>query len=426
MELFTMSATEITRTGTMERLAAKELTQAQAGLQLGLSVRQIKRLWRRFSSEGALGMRSRRRGKPSNRRIDPQAITQILQLVADHYPDFGPTFAAEKLRERHDLTIDHETLRRAMIAAGRWTTRTRKRIHVHPPRERRLRFGELAQIDGSHHAWFEKRGPKCTLHVDVDDATSSLLALHFDEQETTLAYFEMVRQHALEYGLPTAFYSDKFGVFRINDPHGSDQLTQFGRAMEELGIELICANSPQAKGRVERANGTLQARLVREMRLRNISTIQDANAYVPEFMATYNAKFAKLPASDVDAHRTVSLEQLDRHLTITYQRTVTKNLTVQLKNAHYELLVPEQARRLRHVTVLLRRDRAGNLTIERNGVALPYRLARITPATPIRNAKEIATLPVGKRLTHPEKARMPAETHPWRTTLLTPSPTGHF
>ncbi|MFN2529634.1 MAG: ISNCY family transposase [Candidatus Baltobacteraceae bacterium] len=267
MELLTMSTTELSRLAAMERLKASEITQSQASGQLGLSLRQTKRLWKRFRAQGPSGLQSRRRGKPSNRRFNPEVLARALELVKAHYADFGPTFAAEKLLERHDLRLDHETLRRAMIAAGAWKCGHRKRVRIHPPRARRPCFGELAQIDGSHHAWFENRGPKCTLYVDIDDATSSLLALHFAEQETTEGYFELTRQHALEHGLPLAFYTDKYGVFRINRTCSPQKPTQFGRAMQELGIELICANSPQAKGRVERANGTLQTRFVRELRL---------------------------------------------------------------------------------------------------------------------------------------------------------------
>jgi transposase len=417
MELLTMSISEVARLAVLERLAAGDLTQAQAARQLGLSVRQVKRLCRRFRRDGAAGVVSLRRGRPSNRRIPLEVLSRALTLVVEHYHDFGPTFAAEKLRERHNLAIDHETLRRAMIAEGLWKPKRRPRRAVHPPRERRPCFGELAQIDGSHHAWFETRAPKCTLLVDVDDATSTLLALHFAEEETTQGYFELARQHILEYGVPLAFYSDKFGVFRINvESTQETALTQFGLAMQELDVESICANSPQAKGRVERANSTLQTRLVRELRLRNISTIAAANAYLSEFIADYNRKFAKLPECDIDVHRVPPpIDQLDRILCLRQQRTISKNLTVQFENYTFEILMPQLARRLQHAKVLIRIDRNGELFIEHDGTALPYRLLRTQRRPSTLNAKALERRqPANRRIPNPLKAHVPPMTHPWK------------
>lgn len=412
-----MSTTELARVAAMERLQAGDFTQAQVARQLGLSPRQVKRLWRRFKAGGAAALQSTRRGRPSNRRTDPALLEAALALVREQYHDFGPTFAAEKLRERHDIAIDHETLRRAMIAAQLWQPKRRPKRRVHPPRERRPCFGELCQIDGSHHAWFEQRAPKCNLYVDVDDATSSILALHFAEQETTRGYFELVRQHVLEHGVPLAFYSDKYGVFRINVPSVKErEETQFARAMRHLDIELICANSPQAKGRVERANGTLQKRLVRELRLRNISTIDAANAYLPEFISWYNRKFAQLPSGDLDAHRpSPRLDELERILCVQYERTVSKNLTIQIGKRTYELLAPHLTRRLPHTKVQIRIDLSGRLIIERHGAALPYRLTRTQTQIAIRDAKSLEHRePANRRLPNPKKAHLPAPTHPWR------------
>ncbi len=249
-----MSTTELTRLQAMHGLESRTVTQQQVALQLGLSVRQVKRLWRRFRLEAEAGLISRRRGKPSNRRTDPVLMERALELVRTLYPDFGPTLAAEKLDELHGIRIDHETLRRALVACGLRKLKRRKRLRVHPSRDRRPCRGELAQIDGSHHPWFENRAPGCTLYVDVDDATSQLLALHFGVGETTAGYFELARQHILNHGVPLAFYADKYSVFRINNVGDAAELrTQFGRAMDDLDVELICAHSPQAKGRVERA-----------------------------------------------------------------------------------------------------------------------------------------------------------------------------
>ena len=245
-------------------------------------------------------MVSRRRGKPSNHRLDAEVEQKVLDLINEKYRDFGPTLAHEKLTEKHKLRISRESVRRIMIAEGMWKPKRAKKPSAHQMRERRACFGELVQIDGSDHAWFEERGPKCTLLVYIDDATGQLLELWFVPDETFFAYCEASRHYFERYGKPVAFYSDKHGIFRVNQerPMGlGSGLTQFGRAMQELDIQIICANTPQAKGRVERANQTLQDRLVKELRLRGISDIDSGNAYLPEFREDFNRRFAVLPAA---------------------------------------------------------------------------------------------------------------------------------
>lgn len=417
MELLTMTPRELTRLVALQRLEARELTQAEVARQLQISVRQVKRLWRRYRSEGEGGVTSRRRGRPSNNRTDPELLARALQLYRQHYDDFGPTLASEKLLERHDLRIDHEVLRRGLIAAQMWTPSKRRR-KTHPPRDRRPAFGELAQIDGSPHNWFEGRGPRCTLLVDVDDATSRLLALHFALQETTDAYFMLVRQHVCMHGIPLAYYTDKDSVFYLTNPQSADHPTQFGRAMIELGVHLICAHSPQAKGRVERANGVLQNRLVKELRLREISTIDEANLFLPEFIRGYNAKFAKEPKCTVDLHQPApKLSELDRILTHCEQRRISKDLTIRFGSDVFEILMPNQARRLAHTIVNVRRLQNGRIVVERNGQTLPIRLLATNTARPnVVTAKAIAQIPITsmRRPDHPEKGHTPAVKHPWR------------
>ena len=420
MELLTMSTLECRRLEAMHRLEDGSLSQAEAAGQLGRSSRQIKRYWRAYKQDGPAGILSSRRGKASNRRLDPNLILAALELIRTQYWDFGATFAAEKLAENHDLAIDHETLRRAMIRAGLWKPKKGKGKAAHPPRERRACFGELAQIDGSHHAWFEERAPKCTLYVDVDDATSKLLALHFAEQETTEGYFAMSRQHFERHGLPCAFYSDKYSVFRVNrkEPILEPQ-TQFERAMQQLDIELICAHSPQAKGRVERANATLQNRLIKEMRLRNISSIKDANLFAPYFINDYNQKFGKAARNECDAHRAAPEPPiLDRALSVQHERTISKNLTVQFQNSVYEILLPKKIRRLQHSKVNVRINSDQHLTIERKDLPLPYRLINTHDgATQVKTGKELAEYGQhqNRRIPNPKKAHTPSPSHPWKT-----------
>jgi len=278
-----MSQRELTRLEVIKRLERKELKQRRAAEMLGISVRQVKRLVRAYKQTGDVSLVSKRRGRMSNNRMSAATLATAVQLLRTRYPDFGPTLAHEKLTEDYALKLSVESVRRLMIAEELWRARRAHRPVIHQLRERRARYGELVQIDGSPHDWFEGRAAKCTLLVFIDDATGKLMQLRFAAAETTFAYFAAVEAYITRHGKPLAFYSDKYGVFRVNQPctlpnSPTTGLTQFGRAMKELAIELICAHSPQAKGRVERANQTLQDRLVKELRLRGISNIEDAHA----------------------------------------------------------------------------------------------------------------------------------------------------
>ncbi len=325
-----MSRPEIDRLDVLQRVRAGHMSLIAAALAIGRSERQVRRLLRRYEGEGPAGLISRRRGRPSNNRLPRDLIAQAIALVRERYGDFGPTYANEKLREVHQLRISTETLRQAMIAANLWTLSRKRRRRPHPARERRPSRGELVQIDGSLHPWFEDRGPRCSLLVFIDDATSELMELRFAASETTLDYLAAFRRYVERYGRPLAAYSDRHAIFRSTK--GTDAPTQVGRALAELGVELICAGSPQAKGRVERANQTLQRRLVRELRLRNISSMHEANAYLDEFRVAYNARFAQPPASEHDAHRPSDGFDLDAILAARFTRRLSKDGTVRLNN----------------------------------------------------------------------------------------------
>lgn len=267
------------------------------------------------------------------------ADINTLSLIRERYADFGPTLACEKLWECHGLQVSKETVRKLMTDAGLWIPRRQLPPKVYQPRARRACLDELIQIDGSDHRWFEERAPACTLLVYVDDVTSRLMMLHFTQTESTFSYFEATRAYLERHGKPVAFYSDKYSVFRNTSAGKTGQsVTHFGRAMYELNIDTFCANSSPPKGRVERAHLTLQDRLVKELRLRGISTVADANAYAPSFIAMYNARFAKPPRSDFDAHRPLrDDEDLDVLLTWRETRRVTKALTVQYDRVLYLL-----------------------------------------------------------------------------------------
>lgn len=300
----TISMRELDRLKTIQDVIAGKLMATAAATHLGITRRQLDRLLARFRNEGASGLISRQRDQPGHRQLPPGTAEQAISIIRDRYQDFGPTLACEKLRELHGIDISKETVRHLMLDAGLWIERRLRSPSVYQPRNRRDCIGELIQIDRSDHDWFEGRAPACTLLVYIDDATSRLMHLHFTYSESTFSYFEATRAYLERYGKPVAFYSDKATVFRCNRKQvaAGDGHTQFGRALFELNIESICANSTQAKGRVERANKTLQDRLVKELRLQGISSHADANRYATAFMRDYNQRFAKPARNDFDAH----------------------------------------------------------------------------------------------------------------------------
>ena len=377
-ETVALTMGELDRLQVMSQLAERRLTRRRAAALLGLSERQIRRLYRAFRRAGAAGLASRRRGRPSNRRLPDATRDRALALIRERYADFGPTFALQKLTEAHGLTLSVETLRGWMIAAGLWVPRTQRTRRSYPPRPRRACRGELVQIDGSEHAWFEDRGPVCTLLVYVDDATSELMALRFAEVESTFDYFRATRDYLEEHGKPMAFYSDRLSVFHVQArdraANGSG-LSQFGRALRALNIDLLCARSPEAKGRVERANGTLQDRLVKELRLRGLNDPIAAAPFLPVFRADYNRRFAKPPAVAYDAHRPLRPDDdLARIFTLQETRRISRQLTVHYKRDLYVLEDAVPTRRLRGATAVVSEAEDGTVTIRVNDRVLPARL----------------------------------------------------
>jgi transposase len=410
-ELLTMSNREITRLEAMQRIKDKRLTQKEAARMLNLSVRQIKRLFRAYKVRGAKGIISARRGRPSNHRLDEQVEQQALDLLKEKYEGFGPTLAHEKLTEMHGVELSRESVRKLMIVEGMWKPKRAKQPSVHQMRERRACLGELVQIDGSEHAWFEDRGPKCTLLVFIDDATGRLLELWFVPHESFFGYCEAARHYFERCGKPVAFYSDKHGIFRVNVEQtiglGSG-ITQFGRAMHDLDIQIICASTPQAKGRVERANQTLQDRLVKELRLRGISDMTAGNAYLPEFRDDFNRRFAVEPRSTHDAHRLLlKTENLD--LILTHQKTATlsKNLTVQSNKVIYQIQSDRPDYALRNAQVTVCENAKGEVTILYKNKPLAYTIYH----KPIRQAEVVDTKTLDAHIRTPKP---PAPNHPWR------------
>jgi hypothetical protein len=303
-----------------------------------------------------------------------------MQLIRDRYADFGPTFAQQKLTEEHGLVLSVETLRGWMSAAGLWVPRAQRARRSYPPRERRPCLGELVQIDGSEHAWFEDRGPVCTLLVYVDDATSRLMELRFADSESTFDYFLATARYIHRHGKPMAFYSDRLSVFHVyarDNAQGGRGVSQFGRALRELNVDIICAQTAEAKGRVERANLTLQDRLIKELRLRGLSTPAEADPFLPEFIADYNRRFAKPPRVLHDAHRPLLPgEDLSQIFTLQESRRITAQLTVHYKRGLYVLDDTVENRRLRGAVALVSEAQDGSVTIRGHGRALHHRMHR--------------------------------------------------
>ncbi|GLZ23325.1 transposase [Burkholderia plantarii] len=399
-----MTMRELDRFKVIQDVADGMLKPWRAAERLGLTTRQIRRLVGRLRDLGAPGLVSGRRSKPSNNRLDAVTADRAISIIRERYADFGPTLACEKLYECHGIRLAKETVRGLMTAAGLWVPRRQRPPKVYQPRARRACLGELIQIDGSEHAWFEQRAPQCTLLVYVDDATSRLMHLHFTVSESTFSYFEATRAYIELHGKPGAFYSDKASVFRSTSAGKTgNSVTHFGRAMYELNIDTFCANSSSAKGRVERAHLTLQDRLVKELRLKGISTVADANAYAPCYIAAYNARFAKPPRSTFDAHRPLrDDEDLDLLLTWRELRRVTKSLTVQYDRVLYLLDDTPANRKLIHRYIDVWEYPDGRIEIRADGQTLPCRqydrLAEIDQGAVVEHKRLAHALQVAQAL----------------------------
>jgi len=405
-----MSKKELTRIEVMQRLEEKRLKQREAAEMLGINQRHVRRLLRAYRQDGERGLISKRRGKPSNNQLDEQVKQGAIDLIYRQYHDFGPTLAQEKLTEKHGLELSVETVRKLMITEGLWKPKKAKKLVVHQMRERRACFGELVQVDGSPHPWFEERGEECNLLVFIDDATGKLMELYFTPGETTFSYFAATQRYLTRYGKPVAFYSDKNSIFRVNIKNAlsGSGMTQFGRAMKELDIEIICANTPQAKGRVERVMQVLQDRLVKEMRLRDISDIETANEYTAEFITDYNDRFAVQPKSSHNAHRTLEpKEDLERVFTLQEQRSLSKNLTLQHKNIVYQIQTSRPSYAMRKAQVTVCENNQGKIEILYKGQPLDFTIFQKQQ----RQAEVVSSKAIDYKL---KKPHQPGKDHPWR------------
>jgi hypothetical protein len=409
-----MSHNERERMTVMAGVSRQKLTLVQAGQLMGVCYRQSKRIWKRYQADGDAGLVHRLRGKPSARRKPPALRAAALARYAeDRYSDFGPTLMAEHLL-KEKLVVDHETLRRWRLAEGRHTVRRRKQKH-RQWRERKPSFGAMVQLDGSHHDWFEGRGPKCVLMVMVDDATNRMRARFF-AQETTRASYDVFEGWVRKHGLMGSLYVDRDSIYRCEGVAGiAEQLageapqTQFGRAMAALGVELILANSPQAKGRVERMNGVLQDRLIKEMRLAGISDIESANRFLDEkYLRAFNRQFARQAASPVDVHRAVP-RNLNEVLSWQEERVVQGDWTVACGGQRYQLDRHHEALSLVRRKVIVRTLRNGRVQLVYRDKLLKW---RALPAGAVRRAQPLKVKP--PKAVKMKAEKVPAKNHPWR------------
>jgi hypothetical protein len=389
-----MSEHDLQRIEVLSKVINGRMTLVNASHVLAISTRQAQRLLARIRSDGAMSIRHQSLGKRSNNCIDDHFRDYAVALIRERYVDFGPTLVSEMLFRNHQIRVSRETLRRWMIEDGICLSRKQRRT-FHQPRLRRECYGELVQIDGSEHRWFEDRAGPCSLLVFIDDATGKLMQLLFVRSESTFTYFEALELYLTKHGCPIAFYSDKHSVFRLNkkDVGLGQGMTQFGRALCELNIEILCANSSQAKGRVERVNRTLQDRLVKEMRLAQISTMEGGNAFLPGFVEQFNATFARPAARPEDLHRSINLtsNRLTEILCHREQRYVSNQLSLTYERKRVILEQNDITRGLAGKYVETYAYADGRFDIRWKGHSLPHKIfdkdLRITHAAITENKR---------------------------------------
>ncbi len=415
-ETIIMTRKALERSDVLKRLERREIKQKDAAALLGLGTRQVRNLFARYRQHGPQGLVSRALGKPGNRKYPDDFKELVLGVVANKYPDFGPTLAAEYLYERDAIKVGIETLRLWLIANNMHKVKRKRKYRVYHPRERREHYGELIQIDGSYHKWFEERAEKCCVIGAIDDATGKVMQVWFCDAETTFDYFRVIELYLAEHGKPYAFYSDKHSIFRVNikEPTTTDGQSQLERAVGELGVQLIHANSPQAKGRIERLNRTLQNRLIKWLRIEGISNIADANANIGKFIEDYNSKFKVPPAQPQNYHLKIpDTVNLDLILTKQYQRKISSNLSISFENQYLNIIAPGKGRRLSQAQVTICKNYRNEITILHKGLPLDYKI--VDKNTNIKRAIDRKELPAALKVGR----TTPALTHPWRSGFRT-------
>jgi hypothetical protein len=410
-DIITMSRREVDRLRILDGVIKGDVTQVRAGEVLGLSERQVRRLVMRIKQVGPEGIIHRSRGCRSVRKMPDEAASEIQRVIEERYKDFGPTLAAEMLREREGIEVSREKLRQLMLEAGLWK-RARRREEPHPWRERKDHYGQMVQMDGSHHKWLEDRGQKMVLMGYIDDASSCFFG-RFYEYEGVYPAMDSLKRYIRLYGRPVSLYTDKHSTYKTTRQPSLDELlkgqraaTQLERACREFGIEVIHASSPQAKGRIERVFGTLQDRLVKAMRLEGISTLEQANAFLESYLPRHNQMFARQPAKREDLHRRLTPGMRYRDVfCLKEKRTITNGYTIKWNGR--ELLIDRPTAAMRRRRVEVREQFNGQIEIHFNGRRLKFR--DITD-----KEKRQKPQPQKTPQTTPEGKYTPPANHPWR------------
>lgn len=415
-KLICMSEKELSRYDVIKSLIDGKINGTDASKQIGVSIRHVKRLKIKVDEHGAKGLIHKNRGQISNRKLDPEIVKKAEKYLKEKYYDFGPTFAAEKLDEVHKIRMGKETVRGIMTNLELWKPKLRRQSGKwHTWRARKENYGEMQQFDGSYHVWFGDE-ESCLL-LSVDDATGKITHAKFDINESTVAVFNFFLEYFDKNGFPISIYLDKFSTYKINHKNAvdnKDMITQFERAMNQVGVNPIVAHSPEAKGRVERMNGTLQDRLVKELRLAGITTPREANKFLEEYIPKFNAKFAVVPKRKKNIHRIISeqiKEKLPQIFSIQNQRKVHNDYTVMFKNNYFQLNREQSVTVYKKDTVIVEEHLDGSVKLCLKNHYLNYTVL------PERPKKEINIKLVALTRQKQNSYKPPVD-HPWRKQFL--------
>lgn len=416
MKTITMTDKDLFRFETINKLIQKNIDIQYAMQTLNLGKRQIKRMRKRIREEGTEGIIHRGRGQPSNRTIVETVRMEATKLLKERYPDFGPTFASEKLLELHNLKLSKETVRTMLISLDLHKVKHRKRNgQYHAWRPRKEYFGEMEQFDGSYHHWFEDRSGEHCLLASIDDATGRITKAVFAQNEGVTAVSTFWKEYVEEHGVPQSIYLDKFSTYKVNHVHAVDNhelLTQFEQMVRRVGITLITAHSPEAKGRIERLFKTLQDRLVKEMRLLGISTPEEGNQFLKEvFIPRFNEQFSVVPVQEGDVHRVLSLSEKETLLavfSVQKTRVISNDFCIQFENQWIQLDRMQLTLVCRRDTVVIEKRIDGTLQVKLRGVYLQFTLLSTRPEKLREKVTALVSAPL-VRVPHKPKAD-----HPWR------------
>lgn len=414
----TMTEKESKRYKIIKELIDSVIDGTEASKQLGLSVRQTKRLKANVKEKGIEGIIHKNRGKESNRKINENTMKKAKKLLKEKYPDFKPTFASEKLEELHQIKLGRETIRKLMIEEKLWTVKPRRQTkNRHLWRPRKDNYGEMQQFDGSYHRWLEDRNEEMCLLASIDDATGKITKAVFAENEGVKPVSKFWKEYIEEKGVPLTIYLDKYSTYKINHKKAVDNkdlMTQFGRMMKQVGCNLITAHSPEAKGRIERLFRTLQDRLVKEMRLANIKTIDEANEFLKEYIPKFNEKFSVVPNKKADLQKKVNKglkEKLPQIFSVQNTRKINNDYTVMFETRYYQLNLIQDIVVYKKDEVIVEKHLDSEIKIRLKDTYLKY------SELPERPKKQCdVKLPAITQKQPP--SWKPPVNHPWRNSLI--------